>query len=115
MYSEYQNSLASKIVYSVSIETMVLHNFNHIGLFPVSCPDLSPIANGTVSVSTNGSYTVATHSCDLGFTLAGRHTLTCADTGTWEGTQPSCGKVICTVVFVLRITVAGAQFILKVD
>ena len=66
------------------------------------CPALTAPANGQVSYTTDSSSpfeigTVATLSCDAGFSLNGSTaTLTCADddqadiTGTWGGTEPIC-------------------------
>ena len=78
----------------------------HIQCIPLSavieCPTLTAPSNGQVSYTTDLSSrfdigTVATFSCDAGFSLNGTTTtLTCADDdqadtiGTWRGTEPSC-------------------------
>ena len=68
----------------------------------IECPTLIAPANGQVSYTTDMSSpfdigTVATFSCDTGFSLNGTiATFTCADDdqadtiGTWGGTEPSC-------------------------
>ena len=72
----------------------------------IECPTLTAPANGQVSYNTDMSSpfdigTVATFSCDAGFSLNGTTaTLVCADDdqadtiGTWGGTEPNClGKL----------------------
>lgn len=53
----------------------------------------TPLApsNGMVEVNSDGS--VATYTCDVGFTLSGLESRNCqtAD-ATWEGTDPTCSK-----------------------
>ena len=57
----------------------------------VVCPSLS-LANGMVSYSdpTLGEDSVATHSCDIGYTYSGDITRTCRSDGTWSGSAPTC-------------------------
>ena len=67
-------------------------------LFAVVCPSLSLI-NGTISYSdpTLGVGSVATHSCDTGYTLNGGSTRTCQSGGIWSGSAPTCeGEVLAT-------------------
>ena len=68
----------------------------------IECPALTAPPNGQVSYTTDMSSpfdigTVATFSCDAGFSLDGSNALlTCADDdqadtiGTWGGTESSC-------------------------
>ena len=58
----------------------------------MSCPLFDDnIENGQVTVTTNGSVTVASFTCGDDYTLSGDNTLTCTTTGTWSGSTPECG------------------------
>ncbi len=60
-----------------------------------ACPDLTDLQNRVISYSTvsDNSYrrvtTVATHSCEAGYTLNGDTTRTCGS-GMWSGSDPMC-------------------------
>ena len=70
----------------------------------IECPALTAPMNGQVSYATDTTPnfeidTVATFTCDSGFSLnGGVSTLTCADddqmdnVGTWGGTEPTCQR-----------------------
>ena len=61
-----------------------------------ACAELTDPANGNVDV-TDGTNTgsVATYSCDDGYTLSGSETRTCEEGGLWSGDAPVCeGKVV---------------------
>jgi len=57
------------------------------------------MASGNVQLTTNGTQTLATFSCDVGFTLSGGYTSECSSDGTWTttGSYPSCCMVICFI------------------
>ena len=57
----------------------------------VVCPSLS-LTNGMITYSdpTLGENSVATHSCDTGYTFNGGSTRTCQSDGTWSGSTPIC-------------------------
>ena len=59
---------------------------------PVVCPSLSPLTNGIVSYNdlTLGLNTMATYTCDTGYTLTGDTTRTCGSDGVWSGFDPLC-------------------------
>ena len=61
-------------------------------LITVTCPVLGSIENGTTTLATDGISTVATFSCDLGFTLRGHKTISCDSSGEWREQLPACGK-----------------------
>ncbi len=58
---------------------------------PTTCPDLTVPANGMISYNmetaslTRPENTVATYTCDTGYTLNGGSTTTCRSDGTWSG------------------------------
>ena len=62
------------------------------GLAVVLCPSLS-LDNGTVTYNDNtlGLNTVATYSCNTGYTLtSGSNARTCGSDGVWSGSAPIC-------------------------
>jgi len=77
---------------------MVLH-FKNIFESTGKCEDLVTMAPGNVQLSTNGTLTLATFSCDVGFTLSGGYTSECSSDGTWTttGSYPSCCMVTCFI------------------
>lgn len=62
----------------------------------VGCTVLSDPANGNRSATTNGTVTVVTYSCNLGYTLKGARTSTCQPDGIWSLPAPTCNA--CTNV-----------------
>ena len=54
------------------------------------CGELSNPDNGRVEVSSNKVGGVATYSCNDGYRLVGDDTRVCKDSGSWDGTMPSC-------------------------
>ncbi|XP_068547255.1 E-selectin-like isoform X2 [Anas acuta] len=67
----------------------------------VTCPALTPIANGSVTcsdLSANVTWgTNCTFTCEEGFVLEGPDTLQCGSSGNWTKEQPSCEAVTCPV------------------
>ena len=65
----------------------------HSSSVVISCPTNGIIVspdNGGVSVGGVTFGSVATYSCDDGFTLMGTATRTCTSDGTWSGDNPTC-------------------------
>ncbi|XP_064386164.1 uncharacterized protein LOC135334777 [Halichondria panicea] len=63
---------------------------------PTTCPDLTKPANGMISYNMGTASlrpvdTVATYTCDPGYTLNGDTTNTCRSDGVWSGSAPTCG------------------------
>jgi len=54
------------------------------------CGDLSAPSNGQISINATTFGSMATYSCDLGYTLDGNTSRTCQSNGQWSGSQPSC-------------------------
>ena len=77
------------------------HSTNHSHYLTGSaCPDFTALHNGVISyntVSANGYRrvtTVATHTCNTGFTLTHSTSMrTCSASG-WDGTAPTCTGII---------------------
>ena len=66
---------------------------SHSSFAVISCPTPGVIVspdNGRVSVGGVTIGSVATYSCDDGFTLMGTATRTCTSDGTWSGDNPTC-------------------------
>ncbi len=73
--------------------------FSNLGSFTIPftfhavvCLSLPPLNNGIVSYNdlTLGLDTVATYTCDTGYTLNGVTTRTCGSDGVWSGANPVC-------------------------
>ncbi len=65
-----------------------------------TCPDLIVPANGMISynmgiASLRPVNTVATYTCDTGYTLNGGTTRTCGSGGSWSGSAPNCVGEFC--------------------
>ena len=59
-------------------------------MFPViTCEPLVDPPNGVVSFNTTVN-SVATYSCNTGYTLTGDDMRTCLETGVWSGSAPTC-------------------------
>ena len=62
----------------------------------VDCGVLGNPVNGTVSAPTTTYDSVATYSCNAGYTLTGDDVRTCLNSGLWSGSEPMCtGKFYC--------------------
>lgn len=84
-YCIYSTSVISFMDYFLSF----LFRWNRFIYFTV-CSGLGDIPNGTVA--SNGSHyqSVATYSCDLGYTLVGNKTRICQADKTWSFKTPNC-------------------------
>ncbi len=61
---------------------------------PSPCsPNLVAPANGSVTPAMGTTGTVATYSCNAGYSLTGNATQICQSSGTWSGTAPTCTLV----------------------
>ena len=60
--------------------------------FLAKCPDLSDPDSGTLTVTTTGSVTTATFTCQTGYYLSGDFTLTCGSDGSWSSDVPTCSE-----------------------
>lgn len=65
----------------------------YICFISARCSPLSDHVNGMISVTTDGTSTVAEFTCEQGFTVSGSAYVECQPNGTWSfDIQPSCGK-----------------------
>lgn len=56
----------------------------------VDCGELNLLANGNVDVPSTTYDSVATYTCDDGYTLMGNDKRTCQNSAMWTGSDPSC-------------------------
>ena len=56
----------------------------------VTCPSISPLSAGLVSISTDGLTSLASFTCFTGYRIIGDSNLTCQSSGVWSGPIPSC-------------------------
>ena len=89
------------LIAAVPSLVVVFEHTKPIGLENLTCEELSPLDNGEIGVApgpsspSHGLGSVATYSCDPGYSLVGQTTRTCEDanneaTGTWSGVDPMC-------------------------
>ncbi len=67
---------------------------------PTTCPGLTVPANGMISynmgtASPRPVNTVATYTCDTGFTIDGGTVQVCVIEGRWNGLAPTCQRKFC--------------------
>ncbi len=70
------------------------------------CSDLPPLMNGVITytgglVDSRPINTIATFTCDNGYTLTGGSFRACQNDGTWSGTAPTCqGEFYCVLMLI---------------
>ena len=75
--------------------TMCINTFIFHFASEIDCGPLGDPANGAVSLSSIMINSVATYSCNTGYTLTGDDMRTCLETGVWSGSEPMCtGRLI---------------------
>ena len=72
---------------------------------PATCPDLQEMNNIMIIYDMNPMHigsrpvdTVATYTCDTGYTLNGGTTRTCGSDGVWSGSAPVCQGIYNDIV-----------------
>jgi hypothetical protein len=64
---------------------------------PVHCAVPGNVTNGAVTASNNMDYpSVASYTCDTGFTLQGSGSLSCLASGAWDRSPPTCVPTVCS-------------------
>ncbi len=81
----------------VNVVTLNIEDLTHytVNTEPTTCPDLIASTSGMIIYSgetTNNRLvnTIATYTCDNGYTLTGGSFRVCQRDGTWDGTAPTC-------------------------
>ena len=59
------------------------------------CEQLDDVKNGSMIISSNGTITIASFSCQPGTSLNGTGSLECGTTGKWTSNIPTCGNDDC--------------------
>ena len=59
-------------------------------LLIASCPQLSSLTSGVISLMTDGTKTIAHYACAEGYYLDGLAYTACSDDGTWNDSIPVC-------------------------
>ena len=69
----------------------------------VPCGQLTDPMNGQVTVSGTTEGSIATYTCDEGFTLSGSTSQTCGSNGTWRPAAPVCllNSMYCRGTFIV--------------
>ena len=56
----------------------------------VQCPVLGDLTNGSVDYSARTVGSIASYTCNAGFTLEGSASRKCKQNGKWKASEPSC-------------------------
>lgn len=56
------------------------------------CQALTSPTDGNVTLSSNGTLTTATFTCEIGYSLDGKSAIQCLADGTWSNSSPTCRK-----------------------
>ena len=59
------------------------------------CEQLDDVKNGSMVISSNGTITIASFTCQSGTSLNGTGSLECKTTGKWTSNIPTCGNEDC--------------------
>ena len=99
----------TKAIYSCVTLHMHTHT-NNVIIELIQCPSLN-IPNGMVEISPNDRTinSTATYSCNNGLSLDGNSVRFCQMDGTWSGTEPTCSKLLLSLIFMqyIRIVIAS--------
>ena len=72
--------------------------FTYVYILPstvVDCRTLSNPVNGQVNTTAGTTFgQTATYSCNTGYNLMGNSTRTCQATGQWNGSEPTCERML---------------------
>lgn len=86
------NKNVVKTLYMVELYDLMLRIIHWFQYYlVVSCEPLNSIANGKVEYSSTSVSSIATYSCNNGYTMVGPSaTVVCNSYGEWEGPVPYC-------------------------
>ena len=83
--------LNSKYLNCEQRDLCLLFLVNVLIMFVSDCGPLATLTDGSVSLSSGTTFgSVATFSCDTGYTLNGDSTRTCLANSLWDKAQPTC-------------------------
>ena len=51
-------------------------------------------SSGDVNIMSNGSNSLARFTCHDGYEMIGTSEIACLSDGSWDGTEPTCGKYL---------------------
>lgn len=94
----YAHPIAPCTMFSVVhwYNTKYTRTFQHNNKYVSDCKEPPTVANSTTGKTNENTYpSVATYTCDDGYTPSGNHTSTCQASGTWTDVSFNCaGKGI---------------------
>jgi len=67
-----------------------MKSYHSFFIAAIDCGGLSSPSNGQISVTGTTFGSMATYSCDPGYTLDGNTSRTCQSNGQWSSSQLSC-------------------------
>ena len=67
----------------------------------MSCPALSSLSSGEISVTTDGTTSIARFACLEGYQLIGSGIVECTNDGTWNLSSPVCSKSTRNIIYTL--------------
>ena len=82
-------------------------------VFSVVCASIDTPQSGLVSVSTNGTTSMATYSCAEGYTGVGDTVRTCGEDGQWHGSEIVCCKYL--DFFLLRQRILSVEHVMHIQ
>ena len=81
------------VVQLVQVRSLIGTLYTRVMLFlTVSCGSLDDPINGRVTTTGTTLSSIATYTCDTGYTLTGDMTRTCQANRDWTGLEPSCNR-----------------------
>ena len=63
-------------------------------IFTVTCPPLPEVPSGNLSITTDGSTTMAVYTCVNGYHLEGSAVIACTSDGIWNTSLPVCSMYL---------------------
>jgi hypothetical protein len=76
----------------ISLTHLYIKRIEFFFLFQVSCEEISAPSSGSFAISSNGTESTVTYSCDTGYILVGEGVRSCNSGGQWMSNTPECGE-----------------------
>lgn len=80
---------------------------NYLDCFPVTCPRIENIQDGSVTGETYTYLSLVEFECNAGFELVGNSSLQCTENGSWNSILPYCSVVTC-----LALSIENGYFVM---